>query len=139
MGPGAGYVAVLSFEGGWLGSGKPVTVGSEGEPVIAERWHSLAAEIERFRCCECGRWPDMSEPLDEGLLDPWGYPMTGSGAREARIWLEGQAWEQVVDPQWAAHPVMVETVAEMGRYVELWPGEVCGDCWREWPGDESGA
>ena len=81
-------------------------------------------------CCECGQWvPDWTAL--NGLTDPWGYALKLSTVRIARHWL---ATVDHGDP-FGWHPAHIETQQSFEAVVELWPGDVCGECWDEWQGD----
>ena len=56
-----------------------------------------------------------------------------STVRTARDWLANAAAPE--DAEWGWHPVYQETYQDMTDVVDLWPGDVCGECWAEWDGE----
>ena len=71
-----------------------------------------AEEWDDYMCCECGRWWPCFVPLDEALLDPWGYALKQSTVRTARDWLAR------ADPAWDWHPAQEDTRTDMEAVVE---------------------
>jgi len=92
-----------------------------------------ADEPDDYMCCECGRWWPCFEPLSEAFTDPWGHALKMSTVRTARDWLANAAAPE--DAEWGWHPVYQETYRDMTDVVDLWPGDVCGECWAEWDGE----
>ena len=86
-------------------------------------------EPDDYFCCECGRWVPEYVALDRALLDPWGYALKKSTMRMALNWLA----ERISASEWDWHPVEIEMRRDMRATIAMWPGDVCRDCWAEWP------